>query len=209
VIGAPGGQGIADDARESGESYLIYGEPDKKYGFLEVETILGTPNIEVLYGNRELEKSGSAIVLGDLDKDGKNDLIISAPEADSLNGSYFVVGRVDIVFQLIVTPRIKHLSLELLDGGGQNKTVCYAGNEHTFRVTVFNSLGANNINFTQLNIEPSGPNVRLKWFQRNNTFYEIPESGKVDYATLNTSACKSKRINNTIYQLDFVLYLST
>ena len=36
LIGAPYAWGVGDDARNTGESYVIYGDSEKQYGFLEI-----------------------------------------------------------------------------------------------------------------------------------------------------------------------------
>ena len=122
-----------------------------------------------------------------------------------MNGTNVAVGRIDILFELNATPRISHKTLELIDGGGINGDICYAGEEHTFRVEVFNSLGVKNLNFTQLSLEPRGPNVQLRWSQGNDTFFEAPGSDIHHYATINSSASYSKEINSTLYELNFVV----
>ena len=205
IIGAPGARGVSDDADRTGETYVIYGSNQKKHGYMD--DLISASNVNIFYGSTKGELVGDSVASGDLDNDGKSEIIIGVSESNSLNGSALGVGRIDIIFNLTTSEQqISHTHFELLDGGGDNGTICYAGNEHTFRVRVYNSQGIYNINFTQLNLEPLGPSIKFKWHQKNNTFTEI--SDQFNYGSLNSSACVSRRITNTIYELDFKVILN-
>jgi hypothetical protein len=203
LVGAPGARGINDDSDRTGESYIFHGSNEKEHGELEIETIVDTSGLPTFYGKMKGEQSGYIVLTGDLDKNGRDDIIISAPDSDDLNGSTSGVGRIDILFEYKVKPRITHTSFEVIGGGGENGTICYAGEVYSFRIKVFNSLGAKNLNFTQLSLEPSELNIQFRWSRENNTFYEVSGSDKKDNAELNSEASVSRKINDTIYELDF------
>jgi hypothetical protein len=199
IVGAPGARGVGDDSDRTGETYVIYGTLKKKQGVLD--NLLNDLSIQILYGKNKGEQVGYSVTSGDLDNDAKSEIIIGAPTADSANGSFFEVGRIDVIFNLSGGIEITHTKLELMDGGGSNGDICYAGNEHTFRVRVAHSKGIQNLEFTTLSIEPLGPNIQFRWFQNNNTFLEIYD--RQNFASINSTASVSRKITNTIYELDF------
>jgi hypothetical protein len=198
LIGAPGAWGISDDAKETGEVYFFYGSTKKKSG--ELFNLLGLSDVIRFHGVEKQEEAGTAVTSGDLDSDGHGEIIIGAPRASSPNGSLKEVGRIDVIFDLNVSSQISHVKFSLLDGGG-NGTMCYAGTEHTFQIQVAHSRGIENLNFTQLSLEPIGPNIKFIWFYGNDSFYEL--SDRFGYASLNSSASVSRKISSTIYELDF------
>ncbi len=208
LIGAPGGRGINNEERSPGEAYLILSSSKKEYGYLEIEPFPTTSQITILYGTDEYANVGSFVVSGDLDHDSRGEIIIAAPSADSFDGVLFNVGRIEIIFKLNLTPKINHIKFELLDGGGKNGTICYAGSEHTFQIKVFNSLGITNHNFTQISLAPDKLDIRFAWSQADNTFFKVPGSDRSNYVTLNKSGCVSRIINKTLLELEFKLFFS-
>jgi hypothetical protein len=204
LIGAPGARGISDDSDRTGEVYIIPGSGEKKFGSLD--DLWGTKGIWILYGKNKGEQVGYAVSSGDINNDSVQDLVIGTPTSSNKNGSLFDVGRVDIVFELIdIDTPIHHLNIELLDGGGSNGTICYAGFEHTFKARVRHSLGIEHLNFTQLSLEPIGPNIQFRWYQQNNTFFEV--SDRFGYASINAKSSTAKKISDTTYELNFKIII--
>ena len=110
VIGAPGAD---PNGNSSGSSYVVFGKNASFAATINVASLDGTNGFR-LDGIAAGDRSGSAVSdAGDVNGDGIDDLIISAPDASSSGGSYsgssFVVFGRDIAFP-------SSIGLDTLDG---------------------------------------------------------------------------------------------
>ena len=83
VIGAPGGDGPANDRPESGEVYVIFGGPHL------VSASLAT-NDATFYGTEANGRLGGVMASGDINRDTPNDIVMGAPGANGGAGRLFV-----------------------------------------------------------------------------------------------------------------------
>lgn len=93
VIGAPyANTGIQDAGRDTGAVYIFFGKTALG-GTLDLAQ--QKPDI-TLYGERSYDAFGASVAIGDLNADGKNDLVIGAPLADT--ASFRECGKVYALF---------------------------------------------------------------------------------------------------------------
>lgn len=95
VLGVPSADGSANAAADAGEVWILYGQPGR---FPAVVDLLAPPSwARVLYGVKSGDALGGAVAVGDVDGDGFDDLLASAPGSDgpaddrSSAGSVWVV----------------------------------------------------------------------------------------------------------------------
>jgi len=77
IIGAPFGDGFLNKQEDAGETYVVFGR--KKF---PKDIHLSSQADITLYGTKRWDHSGAALMKGDLNGDGVDDLILSSPTAE-------------------------------------------------------------------------------------------------------------------------------
>lgn len=107
VIGAPFADGFLDKNEDAGETYVIFGR--KKFP----KNIHLSKRADItLYGKKRQDRSGEALVKGDLNGDGIDDLIISSPNAKRNMKNGPLVGLLHAVYGKRNHPQEYHLNTD-------------------------------------------------------------------------------------------------
>lgn len=94
LLGVPGGDGPNDRRQNIGEAYIIFGRSDLPSSF-NVDGIPG-PDV-VIYGQDLGDRLGSTTAAGDVNGDGIDDVILSAPNANGSANNRDDVGEVVVL----------------------------------------------------------------------------------------------------------------
>lgn len=99
-----GGDGPANTRYNAGESYVIFGTPGLKGQTIDLATLLdefGAPideRITVIYGANSNDLLGEEIAAGDMDGDGRKDLILGTLVGDGANNNLDEAGEAWIIY---------------------------------------------------------------------------------------------------------------
>ncbi len=80
----------------AGETYVIYGDTTMNLG--SSKDLNTSTNYLTIYGNDTLDRSGMSVCLSDIDNDGKDDIIIGAPESSGYNNNFYSPGECYIIY---------------------------------------------------------------------------------------------------------------
>jgi len=94
LLGVPGGDGPDDRRQNVGEAYIVFGRSDLPSSF-NVDGIPG-PDV-VIYGQDLDDRLGSTAAAGDVNGDGIDDVILSAPDANGSANNRDDVGEVVVL----------------------------------------------------------------------------------------------------------------
>lgn len=104
-VSAPGGDGWQDTITDCGETYLIWGNDNRNLGFgpwgaYNPRKIWNISEMKemTIYGASPGDRAGYKGYMGDIDQDGFEDLIFSAPHADGPSGSKEDCGESYLLF---------------------------------------------------------------------------------------------------------------
>ena len=99
-----GGDGPANSRYNAGESFVIFGTPDLRGQTIDLAAMLdetGTPldeRITVIYGVDANDLLGEEIAAGDMDGDGRNDLILGTLIGDGAENNLDEAGEAWIIY---------------------------------------------------------------------------------------------------------------
>jgi hypothetical protein len=198
LIGAVNGDGQYDQKSNCGETYLIMGNSTSNLGssidvFLKSRTIF--------YGGSEDDASGLSLGTCDLDSDGFDDIILSAPRGDGPNENRFNAGEFYLIFSR--PPPIENLDFELVDGDIDGKTILSKYKTYTFKVNVTNILGYKDVKSVAITFDPIGYNIKYNWIRasvvQNNKFTRVSDPlGMVECLSTTSDAIHDSQYLYTI-----------
>jgi mono/diheme cytochrome c family protein len=91
-IAIGGGDGPRNERFNAGDTYILFGSPDLRGQIMDLQSLIGPDaapvdkRLAVVYGESASDIMGEEIVVGDLNGDGLNDLIVGSLAAPGLNG---------------------------------------------------------------------------------------------------------------------------
>jgi hypothetical protein len=139
IIAAPSGDSIGNQRIDGGDVYVIYGMDRATLGDVidlnYFDNTYSTKHYDkVIFGRRFNDELGRAMVINDINNDGRLDLNLVAPKGDGYNLKPYNTGNIHVIFG---KPSLTNDNVILLDGGGPAKNTCYARyKNYTFRANI-------------------------------------------------------------------------
>ncbi len=94
VIGARRADGVGDGREDSGEVAVVYGGPSR---LNDIDLAAPPSNVSLIRGAAAADELGTAVAAGDLDGDGRDELLLGAPLSASLADERAAAGEVAIL----------------------------------------------------------------------------------------------------------------
>ncbi|MHA2366597.1 MAG: hypothetical protein ACXAC7_21755, partial [Candidatus Hodarchaeales archaeon] len=205
ICGPWNGDSINNERLNGGETYLIFGNTREYFqSDPTIDLNFDYPGLHqdlTIYG-AEVFDQASFISSGDIDGDGKDDILIGAPSASGISNNRFSSGELYVIFaDRLIKHKLTNDYLMLVNGNGiQNKT-CYAKYKpYNFRVNVTNTKGLSDLNYVRLGLDYLGENIQFIWFESNSTF--IKKNDPNNYAILSSTSSFSNDSIST-WTIDF------
>ncbi len=194
LIGAGSGDGYNNQREDAGEAYVIYGDTTANLG---TALDLASDSDIILYGVSPHDHTGSTVALGDLDGNGKSDIIIGAEDANSERGKVYLV--------YTDPPDIESPFLNLVNGHGTDGKLCYARYEpYVFNMDIIDEFGFDDLEAVSLTLElGEHGEIEYQWLAQTDSFQEVYDPN--NYANLVSTSSDSSNDNNNTWTLDFKL----
>lgn len=187
IIGSPQSDGYAGEAVDSGLVSVIYGGTRSSVG-----TVRDLGSVPGIYGIDAYDSFGTALAAGDIDDDGRDDIVIGAVSADgpsnlrtSSGDVYMVYGR-DLTF-----PTVNIDLFKLMDGGLtepnalDNTKACFAGYKpYTFRMNITDIVGLNDVTGVEFHMDYQGKDIQFTWDRVTKAFAKNAASDPNNYVSL-------------------------
>jgi VCBS repeat-containing protein len=149
VIGAP--RVIVDSSEDAGQSYVLFGDESGFGATLDLATIDGSNGFKVS-GIDEYHESGAAVsIVGDVNGDGFDDLLVSSPYANNDEGASYLIYGKDYQNEIDVLGSSDNDIVDIVEN---NKTVFTLGGDDVINignvenVSLKTGSGNNSINFS-------------------------------------------------------------
>jgi len=95
VLGAPMSDSAGKSRAGAGEVYLVYGQAA---ALADVDLQTASAGVARFFGADPIDGAGSAIAVADVNQDGFDDLVVGAPNADSVNNLRARAGEIDLIY---------------------------------------------------------------------------------------------------------------
>jgi hypothetical protein len=192
LIGARYGDGNNNQRENAGEAYVIYGDTSTNLG---TTLDLASDSDINLIGHSPNDHSGETVALGDLDGNGKNDIIVGAEDAYSQRGKVYLV--------YTDPPRIESQFLSLANGHGIDGKMCYARYKpYTINITIIDEVGYDDLESVTLTINlDSFGEIKYQWLAITDSYSEVEDIK--GYASISSTSANSSTDNMYTWNLDF------
>jgi len=205
VIGSALADGRTNSEPSAGEAYLIYGNISIDAG---TERDLGSTGPDlVLYSTVKNSHAGYDVAIGDIDGDGKDDVIVGSPYSDVKDGSVKSAGKSYVIYGTEVVKRLKNIGFKLDGIEDYRNPVCYARSKpYTFEINVTDSIGINDIQSVKLILDPEGIGITFTWEELTDVFTKNNDPD--NYIEFLSTSTDSNRLSEDLLQLKFRVQFS-